>query len=116
CVMPVLAESRRIPTGPPDPLGPSQPSPHYLAPPRRPSTRPLRLVTLFGHVYRHKPNTVASSALGMVIPGRRPGGRPENMWMGNILADMGEAGVIESDALNRTRWRRRTSRPHPRWD
>src|SRR5699024_7764892 len=72
----------------------------------------------FGHVDRREPNSVAKSAMLMVVAGRRSRGRPKIRWMDNVTADLQAVGLREADTQNRAKWRCLARRPDPitLWD
>ena len=67
----------------------------------------------FGHVKRQNNESVANTALAMVVPGKRPRGRPKQSWMNNIKKDLLTAGLTPDDALDRNKWKRGIKQADP---
>ena len=60
---------------------------------------------MFGHVSRRGSDEPLAKIRMLEAPGRRPPGRPKKTWAKNVEEDLGEAGAVEEDALDRAGWR-----------
>ena len=59
----------------------------------------------FGHVYRRDGNDPVRRVKEVEAPGRRPRGRPKKTWSDCVRGDLSAAGVPETAADDRARWK-----------
>ena len=59
----------------------------------------------FGHVKRRDADDPLTRIQEVVVPGRRPRGRPRKKWHDCVRQDLVDAGVSEDLAANRDEWR-----------
>ena len=64
----------------------------------------------FGHVYRRDGDDPVCRVQDVEAPGRRPRGRPKKTWNDCVRGDLSAAGVPETAADDRARWKTIISR------
>ncbi|VDP08183.1 unnamed protein product [Heligmosomoides polygyrus] len=67
----------------------------------------------YGHVLRANDETVCKIGLNLVVPGKRPRGRPKQRWLDTLRLDLEMAGVHPDQAFDRENWRHHTRRADP---
>lgn len=60
----------------------------------------------FGHINRMENCNWPRKILDFQIEGRHTRGKPKKRWMDNIREDLGQLGLKQEVAQNRTEWRR----------
>lgn len=64
-----------------------------------------RRLRWLGHVERRDEGEALGRIKNLVVPGRRPPGRPKNTWRKNMEDEMRSLNVVREDAHNRDEWR-----------
>ncbi|KAK6762963.1 hypothetical protein RB195_023610 [Necator americanus] len=67
----------------------------------------------FGHVLRREENSAAKTALKLDVSGVRPHGRPKIRWLDRVKLDMIDARLCTADAMDRTKWKKRSRKADP---
>ena len=74
--------------------------------------RELRL-RWYGHMQRMEENNEVRAIVEMMVPGKRPGGRPRGRWMDCVRRDMQALRITPEEAQDRTFWKSRIRAAEP---
>ena len=66
----------------------------------------VRRLGWFGHVVRREETEILGKTQHVVVPGRRPPGRPKKTWRKNMLEELASLNLQEELAQDRDQWKR----------
>ena len=69
----------------------------------------VRRLGWFGHVVRREETEILGKTQHVVVPGRRPHGRPKKTWRRNMHEYLASLNLKEEQAQNRDQWKRVTN-------
>ncbi|EYC37585.1 hypothetical protein Y032_0778g2286 [Ancylostoma ceylanicum] len=67
----------------------------------------------YGHVVRARENTICKVGLDLEVPGKRPQGRPKQLWLDTLHTDLKLMGVQPDHAHDRAKWRQEMRKADP---
>ena len=71
----------------------------------------------YGHIQRMEDNNPVKQTMEMVVPGKRPRGRPRGRWKDRIQGDMQTLRITPEDAYDRKFWKSRIKAANPtKWE
>ena len=59
----------------------------------------------YGHMKRMEDNKEVRAVVNMIVPGKRPRGRPRGRWMDGVRRDMQAQRITPEEEQDRTFWK-----------